>query len=102
MDTKETTRSSQETNTCVEDINNASLAFSTFLISLSTSVLVCLGELPDPLTNEKSMNIPLAKQTIGIIEMLNTKTRGNLSEEENKLLGDILYDLRMKYIKVAC
>jgi hypothetical protein len=88
--------------TCEDDIFATTLAFSTFLLSLSTSVMVCLGELPDPLRNEKSTNIPLAKQTIGIIEMLKEKTKGNLTEEEDRLIEGILYDLRMKYIQISC
>lgn len=77
------------------------LTFSTFILSLSTSVLVNLGELPDPLTNEKKVNLPLAKQTIGIIELLMEKTRGNLTQEEDKLVSNLLFDLRMKYVSVA-
>lgn len=92
----------EPSKTCEEEIHSATFAFSTFLLSLSTSALVCLGELPDPVNNEKNTNLPLAKQTIGIIEMLKEKTKGNLSEEEDKLIEGILYDLRMKYINVAC
>jgi hypothetical protein len=98
----ETNKDSGDSKACQEEIFSTSIAFSTFLLSLSTSVLVCLGELPDPLSNEKSTNAPLAKQTIGIIEMLKDKTKGNLNTEEERLMNDILYDLRMKYIKVAC
>ncbi len=92
----------EASKTCQEEIHSTTFTFSTFLLSLSTSVLVCLGELPDPVSNEKSTNLPLAKQTIGIIEMLNEKTKGNLNEEEEKLIEGILYDLRMKYISAAC
>ncbi|MCX5805126.1 MAG: DUF1844 domain-containing protein [Proteobacteria bacterium] len=77
------------------------LTFSTFMLSLSTSVLVGLGELPDPLTNDKNVNLPLAQQTIGLIEMLLEKTKGNLTVEEDRLVGNMLYDLRMKYIEAA-
>jgi hypothetical protein len=77
------------------------LTFSTFILSLSTSVLVSLGELPDPLKNEESLNLPLAKQTISLIEMLMEKTKGNLTEEEDRLISNILYDLRMKYVEKA-
>jgi hypothetical protein len=77
------------------------LTFSTFLLSLSTSVLVNLGELPDPLTNSRELNLPLAHQTINLIEMLKEKTRGNLTDPEERLLDDLLYDLRMKYICAA-
>ena len=77
------------------------LTFSTFILSLSTSVLVNLGELPDPLNNEKDVNLPLAKQTIGLSEMLMEKTKGNLTEDEGRLIEGMLYDLRMKYIEAA-
>ncbi|MCX5803661.1 MAG: DUF1844 domain-containing protein [Proteobacteria bacterium] len=77
------------------------LTFSTFILSLSTSVLVNLGELPDPLTNEKKINLPLAKQTISIIEMLMEKTKGNLTQEEDRLISNMLYDLRMEYVSAA-
>jgi hypothetical protein len=77
------------------------LTFSTFMLSLSTSVLVSLGELPDPLKNDKNVNLPLAQQTIGLIEMLLEKTKGNLTVEEDRLVGNMLYDLRMKYIEAS-
>ena len=77
------------------------VTFSTFLLSLSTSALVTLGELPDPMGNDKSVNLPLAKQTIHIIEMLKEKTVNNLGPEEGRLIDGILYDLRKKYEKAA-
>ncbi len=73
--------------------------FSTFILSLSTSALVHLGELPDPLTNKKEVNLQLAKQTISIIEMLKDKTKGNLTSEEDSLIESVLYDVRLKYVK---
>jgi len=78
------------------------LNFSTFILSLTTSALVCLGELPDPITKEKTTNLPLAQQTISIIEILKDKTTGNLTEDEENLIGTVLYDLRMKYVQSAC
>jgi hypothetical protein len=77
------------------------LTFTTFILSLSTTVLVSLGELPDPMENEENRNLPLAKQTISLIEMLTEKTKGNLTEEEDRLLSSMLYDLRMKYVEAA-
>lgn len=77
------------------------LGFTTFVLSLSTSALVHLAELPDPISNEKKVNLPLAKQTIAIIEMLQEKTRGNLTPEEDQLTEDLLYDLRLKYVEAA-
>lgn len=73
--------------------------FATFIFSLNHSVLVHLGVMDDPSTGEKVKNLPLAKQTIDILGMLEEKTKGNLIEDEEKMLKNILYDLRMIYIK---
>ena len=73
--------------------------FSTFILSLSTSALVHLGELPDPFSNAKEVNLQLAKQTISIIEMLKEKTKGNLTKEEENLIDSVLYDVRLKFIR---
>lgn len=73
--------------------------FSTFIFSLNSSVLVQLGLLEDPGSGAKEKNLPLAKQTIDIIAMLEEKTRGNLTGDEENLLKSILYDLRILYVK---
>ncbi len=75
--------------------------FSTFILSLSTSALVHLGELPDPITNKKEVKLQLAKQTISVIEMLKEKTKGNLTTEEENLLDNVLCDVRLKYLSQA-
>jgi hypothetical protein len=73
--------------------------FTNFIFSLSTSVLIQLGEIQDPFTQKSSKNLPLAKQTIDLIGMLKEKTKGNLNPDEEKVIDYILYDLRMKYVK---
>jgi len=73
--------------------------FATFIFSLNHSVLVHLGVMEDPSTGKKARNLPLAKQTIDILGMLEEKTKGNLEKDEEKMLKNILYDLRMIYIK---
>jgi len=73
--------------------------FATFIFSLNSSALVQLGMMADPTTGETSKNLPLAKQTIDILGMLERKTRGNLSSDEEAMLRSILYDLRMIYIR---
>ena len=72
--------------------------FATFVFSLSTSALMNLGELPDPQTREVHKNLPLAKQTIDILGMLRDKTKGNLDGDEENLLSNLLYELRLKYV----
>jgi hypothetical protein len=76
------------------------ITFSSFLISLSSSALINLGELPDPVTGETKKDLPLAKQTIDLLGLLREKTRNNLREDEEKLFDHLLYDLRMRYIKL--
>jgi hypothetical protein len=62
-------------------------------------VLLHLGIIDDPATGEKSRNLPLAKQTIDILGMLQEKTKGNLTRDEETMLKNILYDLRILYVK---
>ena len=73
--------------------------FATFIISLNASALVHLGVIDDPSTGKKVKNLPIGKQTIDILGMLEEKTKGNLSKEEENLLKNILYDLRIIYVK---
>jgi hypothetical protein len=75
--------------------------FSTFLISLSTSALFHMGlvaeregEPPPP------ANLPMARQTIDILEMIQEKTQGNLNDEEAHLFESLLYELRMRFVEV--
>lgn len=75
--------------------------FTNFVLSLSTSALIQLGEIQDPFTQKLAKNLPLAKQTIDLIGMLKEKTKGNLSAEEEKVIEYVLYDLRMRYVKAA-
>lgn len=72
--------------------------FATFVLSLASSALVHLGELPHPERQKAERHLPLAKQTIDVIGMLQEKTRGNLSKEESELIEHMLFDLRMKYV----
>jgi hypothetical protein len=75
--------------------------FSSFLLSLSSSVLLHLGEIPDPQSGGKKKDMALAKQSIDILTLLKEKTAGNLTEEEKNLLENLLYDLRMRFVKAS-
>ena len=75
------------------------LDFSTFVLSLNSSALVQLGLLEDPASGQKTKNIIMAKQTIDLLAMLEKKTQGNLTSDEANILKNILYELRMLYIK---
>lgn len=75
--------------------------FSAFVISLSTQVLLHLGEIADPISEKVQVDVPVAKQMIDILAMLREKTRGNLNASEDRLMEDILFDLRMKYVEAV-
>jgi hypothetical protein len=87
------------------DFNSATGAlpdidFSTFLISLSTSAMMHLGQQVVP-EGQAAVNLPLAKQTIDILGMLQQKTAGNLTAEEASLFEEMLYNLRLHYVEVS-
>lgn len=73
--------------------------FSTFVISLAASAVHHLGLVEGGEDETAEKNLPLARQTIDTLEMLERKTRGNLEDEEGKLLQTILYELRMGFVK---
>ena len=73
--------------------------FSTFILSLNQSAFVHLGIVDDPASGQKNKQLALAKQTIDLLGMLEEKTRGNLTAEESGMLKNILYDLRIIYVR---
>ena len=75
--------------------------FSSLIFSLSSSALLHIGEIADPQTGATRKDLPLAKHTIDTIAMLREKTEGNLTEEEDKFMENILTDLRWRYVKAA-
>ncbi|MDO8426337.1 MAG: DUF1844 domain-containing protein [Deltaproteobacteria bacterium] len=77
------------------------LDFSTFILSLSTSVLMNLGLIENPVTKKTEEEPEVAKQTIDLISLLQEKTKGNLSEQESRLIEDMLHELRLLYVKSA-
>jgi len=77
------------------------VSLSSLVFSLSSSALLHLGEIADPLTGEKKEDFALAKHSIDTIGMLKEKTEGNLTEEEDKFLESILTDLRWRYVKAT-
>ena len=75
--------------------------FSTLVLSLGTTALYQMGLVPDPETGEAgAADALLAQQTIDTLEMLCLKTRGNLEDEERKLIESLLYELRMRFVEI--
>ncbi len=75
--------------------------FSTFVLSLSHSALVHLGDAPSPDGQPAERDLSLARQTIDLLAILQEKTRNNLTGEEERLLDQALYDLRLRFIEVS-
>ena len=75
------------------------MSFATLVLSLTSSALVHLGAAPEPGTTAPApLNLPLARQTIDILEMLRDKTRGNLDDDESRLLEQVLHDLHLRFV----
>jgi Domain of unknown function (DUF1844) len=73
--------------------------FYTFVLSLASSAFVHLGDAPHPETGQPAEpNLELARQTIEILAMLEQKTKGNLTQEEEKFLENLLTDLRLRFV----
>lgn len=72
--------------------------FPSYILSYYTQGLVLLGEVPNPYTNKKEEDVEAASHTVEILSMLQQKTKGNLSKDEEQLLDTVLYELRMKFM----
>jgi hypothetical protein len=77
-----------------------SLSFTAFVLSLASTAAIHFGDLPDPLSGERlEPNLDGAAQMIGILSLLDEKTRGNLTAEERQVLEQVLYELRLRYVE---
>ncbi len=76
------------------------MSFATFVVSLGESAWIHLGLVPNPVTGERENDLAMARQTIDILGILEEKTKGNLDEEEEKLLRNLLYTLRLHFVQV--
>ncbi len=74
------------------------VTFSALVWSLAQSALVHMGEVANPETGRVQPDLAMARHTIDLLEILECKTHGNLDEEERKLLGGVLYELRVKFV----
>ena len=75
--------------------------FSTLIYSFATGALISMGLAPDPQTKKVQKNIPMAKQNIEILVMLQAKTKGNLTEDEAKFLENILTEVRLRFVEAS-
>jgi hypothetical protein len=84
----------------VEDAAASDLTFSGFVLSLATTAAVHFGDLADPSTGQRGEpDLDGAARVIELLTMLQQKTKGNLIEQEAKLVDDLLYELRLRYVQ---
>lgn len=75
--------------------------FSNFVVSLASSAMHHLGEAPDPVHRGANVDLGLARHTIDVLGLLRDKTKGNLDQEEERLIETLLFDLRTKYVEIV-
>ena len=75
-------------------------SFPMLLSTLVTQALVALGQIPDPITGKPEFNFPVAGHFIDTLAMLEVKTKGNLTDDEAAMLGDVLHQLRLAFVSV--
>lgn len=77
------------------------LDFSTFVFSLATGAFIHMGLAPDPNTHQTAKNLDLARQNIDLLSILEKKTKGNLTDDESRLLEGLLMEVRLKFVEVS-
>lgn len=79
-----------------------SLSLTAFVLSLASTAAIHFGDLPDPNSGTRAEpNLEGAAQMIDILSLLEQKTRGNLTVEERDVLGQVLYELRMRFVEAT-
>ena len=77
------------------------LSFMTLISQLGTQALAALGQFEDPRTGQRHVDLEVAKDTIDLLAILESKTRGNLEPDEDATLTDLLQQLRMAYVSLS-
>ena len=84
-----------------DDFAQPDASFSSLVLTLSSSAWVSLGKIADPISGETKQDTKAAKFSIDILLMLRDKTRGNLSDDEHKLLEAVVHDLQANYAEAV-
>lgn len=75
-------------------------SFEFLVFNLINQAMMLLGQMPDPVSGELSINKPYAKYYIDTLEILSDKTKGNLTDDEAEMISESLHALRMTYVNV--
>jgi hypothetical protein len=79
----------------------SSIDFPTFILSAASAAMMGLGLAPRPDSGRTELDLDLARQNIDLLEMIQNKTRNNLTSEEEKLLERVLFEVRSKFVEVS-
>ena len=86
----------------LNQMTDPQLSFTAFVLSLASTAAIHFGDLPDPISGERAEpNLEGAAQMIEILSLMEQKTRGNLTAEEREVLGQVLYELRMRFVEAT-
>jgi hypothetical protein len=85
---------------CGQDQGEIEVSFLNYIMSLGYQAVIFLGEVPHPMTGQTEKNLRQAKFLIDTLQLLRDKTKGNLTSQEEQLLGSSLYELQLKYVEV--
>jgi len=90
-----------DSNSASETDDLPAVDFTTFVLSLSHSALLHLGDAPDPNGGKSEVDLPMARQTIDLLALIQEKTHGNLTGAEEQMLTQALYDLRLRFVEIS-
>jgi hypothetical protein len=82
-----------------EAVETPEAKFTILVSSIATQVLVSLGQIENPLSKKKEVDLKSAKFSIDLLQVLADRTRGNLTDVEKRYLEGVLYQLRMGYVE---
>jgi len=82
-----------------ENAKDVNVNFFQLVVSLQAGAMQQMGKVISPVSGKVERDLELAKATIDMLTMLDKKTKGNLSDDEEKLLGHVLYELRLNYVE---
>jgi hypothetical protein len=84
-----------------ESKNSLEASFVTLAMSVASSAIMSLGLAPDPQSNKSKVDLDMARFNIDLLDMLQLKTKGNLSKEEEDFMTHVLADLKFKFVEVS-
>jgi hypothetical protein len=80
---------------------SSTIDFPTFVLSIASAAMMGLGLAPRPDSGKTEVDLELARQNIDLLDMIQTKTKNNLTPDETKLLDRVLFEVRTKFLEVS-